>query len=64
MTQLDTDSLEKQGRIETVYCRAGVMPNVNFSKALAATSIQMQDVYRDLNTGSEPQEEVGSRAFN
>lgn len=66
MPQLDTDSLEKQGRIETVYCRAGVTLRVNLSKALAATSTQMQDVHRHLNQnpGSEPWEEVGIRAFN
>lgn len=41
MTQLDTDSLEKQGKIETVYHRASVTLGVNFSKALAAASAQM-----------------------
>lgn len=66
MTQLDTDSLEKQGKIETVNRRAGVTLCVNFSKALAATSIQMRDVDGDLNQnpGSEPREKVGIRAFN
>lgn len=39
---------------------------VNFFKALGATSIQMQDVCRDLNQhlGSEPWEKVGIRSFN
>lgn len=66
MTQLDRDSLEKQGKIETVYRRAGVTLCVNFSKALAATSTQMQDVCRDLNKnpGSEPQKNIGIRTFN
>lgn len=56
MTQLDTDSLEKQRKIETVCHRAGVALCINFSKALAATSVQMQDVHRDLHEspGSEP----------
>lgn len=39
MTQLDTDSLEKQGKIETVHHRAGMTLGVNFSKALVATSV-------------------------
>lgn len=65
MTQLDTDSLEKQGKIETVYHRAGVTLGVNFSKALAATSAQMPDIHRDLNQnpGFEPQEKVEIRGF-
>lgn len=39
---------------------------VNFSKALGATSIQMQDVRRDLNQnlGSKPWEKVGIRTLN
>lgn len=63
MTQLDTDSLEKQGKIETVYHRASVTLGVNFSKALAAASAQMQDIHRALNPnpGSEPQEKVEIR---
>lgn len=65
MTQLDTDSLEKQGKIETVYHRAGVTLDFNFSKALAATSTQMQDIQRALNRnpGSKPQEKVEIRGF-
>lgn len=63
MTQLDTDSLEKQGKIETVYHRAGVALGVNFSKAFAAPSAQMQDIHRALtqNPGSELQEKVEIR---
>lgn len=66
MTQRDTDSLEKQGKIETGHRRAGVTLCVHFSKALAATSLQMQDVHRELkqNPGSECWEKVGIRAFN
>lgn len=65
MTQLDTDSLEKQGKIETVCRRAGVTLCVNVSKALAATSVQMQGIHRDLNQnpGSEPQEKARIRAL-
>lgn len=60
MAQHETDSLEKQSKIETVHHRAGVTLGVNFSKALAATSAQMQDTHRALhqNPGSEPQEKV------
>lgn len=66
MTQLDTDSLEKQGKIETVHRRAGVTLCVHFSEALAGTSLLMQDVHRDLNQnpGPEPREKVRIRAFN
>lgn len=63
MTQLDKDSLEKRGKIETVYHRAGVALGVNFSKAFAATSAQIQDIHRVLNQnpGSELQEKVEIR---
>lgn len=46
-----------------MYHRAGVTLGVNFSKALAATSAQMQDIHRALNQnpGSEPQEKVEIR---
>jgi len=66
MTQLETASLGKQGRTEAVHRRTGVTPWVDFSKVLAATSIQMQDVHRDLNQnpGSDPGRRLGLEFLN